>query len=221
MKQQTRDRILDVALQLCQKQSFWSLKIDDIVKHSHISRATFYNYFKSKDDLIFTLFENELERTQQDILSAINEEDDVREKLKNYLRRTIISMIEFALTLNIHIEEIQVLPSIPKKKMDAKMEKDIRIVGDILKRGVDSGDFFIDDLDMTAHLIWVILTEIGRNAILESRGAERIERDIDAFLKVLFFGITGASNERKKQHQYHPQADSRETHLYDHDSGTD
>jgi len=221
MKQQTRDRILDVALQHCQKQSFWSLKIDDIVKHSHISRATFYNYFKSKDDLIFTLFENELERTQQDILSAINEENDVREKLKNYLRRTIISMIEFALTLNIHIEEIQVLPSIPKKKMDAKMEKDIRIVGDILKQGADSGDFFIDDLDMTAHLIWVILTEIGRNAILENRSAERIERDIDAFLKVLFFGITGAFEGQLKQDQYHPQADSGETHLYDHDSGTD
>lgn len=221
MKQKTRDRILDVALQLCQKQSFWALKIDDIVKHGHISRATFYNYFKSKDDLIFTLFENELEKIQHDILSAINTEDDIREKLKIYLRRTIISMIEFALTLNIHIEEIQVLPSIPKKKMDAKKEKDIRIVGDILKQGVDSGVFFIDDLDLTAHMIWVILTEIGRNAIIDNRDTEKVERDIDAFLKVLFYGITGASIEKQKQDHYHPHTVSRQAHLYDHDSGTD
>ncbi|MBN1882869.1 MAG: TetR/AcrR family transcriptional regulator [Deltaproteobacteria bacterium] len=220
MKQETKDRILDVALQLCQKQSFWALKIDDIVRHSHISRATFYNYFKSKDDLIFTLFENELDKIQQDIMSAVNLKDDIRESLKNYLLHSLLSMMEFAQTLNIHLEEIQVLPSIPKKKMDAKKEKDIRIVKDILKRGVDSGDFFIDDLDLTSHMTWIIMTEIGRTAIVENRDAEQVETDINTFLSVLFYGITGASKEQQKRKHYHSQTDSREAHL-SYDSGTD
>jgi len=221
MKQETKDRIIDVVLQLCQKQSIWSIKIDDIVRHSHISRATFYNYFKSKDDLIFTLFENELDNKQQDILSSINKKGDIREKLRNYLLRSTISMMEFAQMLNIHIEEIQFLPSIPKKKMDARQEKNIRIIEDILKRGIDSGDFFINDLDMTANMTWVIMTEIIRGALIENRDTERVEKDIDAFLKVLFYGITGVSDGQQKKNTYHPQNDSREAHIYDYDSGTD
>jgi AcrR family transcriptional regulator len=221
MKEKTRNKILDVALQLCQRQSLWALKIDDIVKHSHLSRATFYNYFKSKDDLIFTLFEHELQKKQKDILASLKNSDDIRENLKSYLRQTIISLIEFAQSLNIHIEEIQVLLSIPKKKMDVKKERDIRIIGDILKQGVNSGDFVIDDLDMTAHLIWIVLIEIGKNAVLENSSAEKVEKDIDQFLKVLFFGITGTSSNHQKQSQYHQHSNSHHTHLYDHDSGTD
>ena len=206
-------------MQLCQKQGFWSMKIDDIVRHSHISRATFYNYFKSKDDLIFTLFESELDKKQQDIMPIVSREGDIREILTSYLRHTIISLIDFAKTLNLHIEEIQVLPSIPKKKMDAKKEKDIRIIRDILKRGIDSGDFLIDDLDMTAHLIWVVITEIGRNTVIENRDTERVEKDIDSFMKVLFHGITGVPNGQQKNNRYHTQTDSREARL--HGSGTE
>ena len=222
MKQQTKEKIIDVVLQLCQKQSVWSIKIDDIVRHSHISRATFYNYFKSKDDLIFTLFENALDKAQQDIISAVNQNDDIKKVLKNYLRQTIFFLIEFAQTLNIHIEEIQFLPSIPKKRMEAKQEKDIGIIRDFIQRGIDSGEFIVNDLDMTAHMIFMIISEIGKIAILENRDTERVEYDIDAFLKLLFYVITGASEGLQKQHHHHhSQTDSRHAHLYDHDSGTD
>jgi hypothetical protein len=136
-------------------------------------------------------------------MSSVNLNDDIRESLKNYLLHSLVSMMEFAQTLNIHLEEIQVLPSIPKKKMDAKKEKDIRIVRDILKRGVDSGDFFIDDLDLTSHITWIVMTEIGRNTIIDNKDPENIEKDIDAFLHVLFYGITGASAERQKRNHYH------------------
>lgn len=204
MKQQTKEKIIDVVLQLCQKQSIWSIKIDDIVRNSHISRATFYNYFKSKDDLIFTLFENEYEKLHYDITSAVDRENDIREKLKRYFMQSLISMIEFAQKLNVHIEEIQVLPSIPKKRLEAKQEKDIRIIRDILKQGTDSGDFFIDDLDMTSHMIWIIMSEIGRSAILENRDIEGVEKDIDSFLQVFFHGITGVSEGQQKRIHHHP-----------------
>jgi hypothetical protein len=128
-------------------------------------------------------------------------------------------MIEFAQTLNIHIEEIEVLPSIPKKKMDAKKEKDLLLIKDILKQGVDSGDFVINDFDMTAHMIWVNMIELGRNALLENTDTEKVETDIYTFLRVLFYGITGTSKEHRKQDHYHPRDDSRNAHLFD--SGTE
>jgi AcrR family transcriptional regulator len=48
----TRDRILKVAGELFYKEGFRAIGIDRVIAEADVAKATFYNHFPSKDDLI-------------------------------------------------------------------------------------------------------------------------------------------------------------------------
>jgi len=72
MKEDTRKKILDVSLQLAEKYGFWSFKVDDILRHAHISRATFYKYFRNREDVLLTLFDARLDAIESDMRQAVD-----------------------------------------------------------------------------------------------------------------------------------------------------
>lgn len=61
-KQLTRERILDVAFTMFSERSFDEISVDDIAEQAMVSRATVYNYFKTKNEIYFGIgvrfFEN-------------------------------------------------------------------------------------------------------------------------------------------------------------------
>lgn len=54
---QRKRQVLDSALQLFIEQGFHNTSIQDILKHSHISKGTFYNYFSSKNECFMAIVE--------------------------------------------------------------------------------------------------------------------------------------------------------------------
>ncbi len=54
--QETRDKILDVAVDLFSKKGFNAVSIRDITREVGIKESSLYNHFKSKDDILDTIF---------------------------------------------------------------------------------------------------------------------------------------------------------------------
>lgn len=52
-KQQTRDRILNSAVELFSRQGFEHVSIDDLMRHAKLTRGAFYAHFSSKSDVYF------------------------------------------------------------------------------------------------------------------------------------------------------------------------
>lgn len=57
MKKNTRDVILDTAIELLWQQSYGSVSVDDICKAANIQKGSFYHYFPSKADVAIAAFE--------------------------------------------------------------------------------------------------------------------------------------------------------------------
>ena len=51
----TRQKILDAAFELLNKNEFDDLNIDDITNHCNVAKGTFYTYFKHKEDVVFEI----------------------------------------------------------------------------------------------------------------------------------------------------------------------
>lgn len=195
MKEDTKRKILDVSLQLAERYGFWSFKVDDILRYTHISRATFYKYFRNREDVLFTLFDAELDRIESTIRTALGGESGSYKKLKVFMTLEIAGMKELFSTLNIRIGEIDIFPAIPRERIEKKNERDVRIISDILSEGKREGSLVFEDLDLTARAVMGINREIGLKAVMENKDTETIEREVGAMLGALFFGI--ASGERK------------------------
>ena len=52
-KEATRERLLQVALDLFVERGFDAVSVDDIAEVAEVSKTTFYRYFDSKEDLLF------------------------------------------------------------------------------------------------------------------------------------------------------------------------
>jgi AcrR family transcriptional regulator len=64
-KLETRNRILDVAVRLFQDQGFDETPIEQVAAEANVSRATVFNYFPSKQDLLRGIAEGEFLRLAQ------------------------------------------------------------------------------------------------------------------------------------------------------------
>jgi AcrR family transcriptional regulator len=61
-KLETRLRILDVAVRLFQDQGFDETPIEQVAAEANVSRATVFNYYPSKQDLLRAIAESELQQ---------------------------------------------------------------------------------------------------------------------------------------------------------------
>jgi AcrR family transcriptional regulator len=64
-KQETRQRILDVAVDLFQTRGFRRTSVDEIAARANVSRGTCFNYFPNKESILREIATRELEQLQQ------------------------------------------------------------------------------------------------------------------------------------------------------------
>lgn len=57
-----RDRILNAAVKVFAKNGFYATRVSEIAKAAGVADGTIYLYFKSKDDVLITIFEDGIQR---------------------------------------------------------------------------------------------------------------------------------------------------------------
>jgi AcrR family transcriptional regulator len=68
-KQQTRQVVMDCALRLFAERGFEGVTIIEIAREANVSEATVFNYFKTKEDLIYS----RMESFEQRLVTAVRE----------------------------------------------------------------------------------------------------------------------------------------------------
>jgi TetR/AcrR family fatty acid metabolism transcriptional regulator len=77
-----RERILDAAVRVFAKKGFYATRVSEVAKAAGVADGTIYLYFKSKDELLVSLFEDRVERLlaflQSDLPRAATASDKLR-----------------------------------------------------------------------------------------------------------------------------------------------
>lgn len=66
-----RERILVAAERIFARHGFFAARVSEIAKEAGVADGTIYLYFKSKDDLLISLFENRMRQVNEDLRKAI------------------------------------------------------------------------------------------------------------------------------------------------------
>lgn len=80
-----RDRILKAAIEVFAKNGFYATRVSEIAKAAGVADGTIYLYFKNKDDVLITIFENGLHQ----LLSILREVAESDETFEKRIRRII------------------------------------------------------------------------------------------------------------------------------------
>jgi AcrR family transcriptional regulator len=85
-KQQTRQRIIDAALELFTERGFDRVPVAEVARLAEVSEATVFNYFPTKEDLVYNGIEA-YEETLLDTVSRRPEGTGVEEAFRDYVLR--------------------------------------------------------------------------------------------------------------------------------------
>src|SRR3954471_8448107 len=66
-----RERILAAAERIFARHGFFAARVSEIAKEAGVADGTIYLYFKSKDDLLISLFESRIKQVTADLRGAI------------------------------------------------------------------------------------------------------------------------------------------------------
>jgi TetR/AcrR family fatty acid metabolism transcriptional regulator len=145
-----RERILRAAVKVFARSGFFAARVSEVAKAAGVADGTIYLYFKSKDELLVSLFEDRVER----LLAFMREELPKQGTAPEKLRRVIelqLGLLEgerdLAEVITIILRQsTKLLKEYAAPKFTAYLDAIARVVAD----GQEAGDF---RRDVSPHLV--------------------------------------------------------------------
>jgi AcrR family transcriptional regulator len=154
-KEARPDEILAAALASFAERGFAATRLEDVAARAGISKGTLYLYFKGKEELFeavvrATLVPN-LERLE--VLTASFKGSSAR--LLERLLLTIAGVVDSRVGAipKLVIAEAGNFPDLARFYLDEVVRRGLRLIGTILRRGIERGEFRPVDVDHTVFCV--------------------------------------------------------------------
>jgi len=185
-KEALREKIFDSASKLIIEYGYEKLSIRKLAKDIEYSPAVIYNYFKNKDDIIKAITLDNYNRIFTKLLDINFESMEAKTALK-------IGLITLAQLLLDHREHFKAtLLSGVKTTEETSNDNDaMKLLVNILNKGVSLGEFAIDNTKFTAFLLTSGIFGMVNIILLNSIYEENMINDtINAYVELLVKGVS-------------------------------
>lgn len=163
-------RIIEAATKVFAKKGFYQSKISEIAKEAKIADGTIYIYFENKDDILISLFEEQMKGVIDNMEVQISGIDDPARKLERFAS-THLDLIEKNQDMAEIIQvELRQSGKFMKEYKNEKFIQYLDIIEDIISEGQERGIFRKDVIPKVAkRAFFGALDEVSRFWVLSSR----------------------------------------------------
>ena len=143
-----RDRILRAAIKIFSQKGFFNSKVSDIAQAAGVADGTIYLYFKNKDDLLISLFEEKMAEVVADVRERVAEEDGALSRLKIFIENHMGLLLREAGLIEVLQVELRQSNKFMKDYVPVKFLEYLDVISEILELGKREGTFR-QDLNVT------------------------------------------------------------------------
>lgn len=163
-------RIIEAATKVFAKKGFYQSKISEIAKEAKVADGTIYIYFENKDDILISLFEEQMKGVIENMEVQISGIDDPARKLERFAS-THLDLIEKNQDMAEIIQvELRQSGKFMKEYKNEKFIQYLNIIEDIISEGQEMGLFKRDVIPRVAkRAFFGALDEVSRFWVLSSR----------------------------------------------------
>ncbi|MFZ5645109.1 MAG: TetR/AcrR family transcriptional regulator [Bacillota bacterium] len=209
-RESRRESIIDATEQLLNEKTFESITIEDIAIRSDFSKASIYQYFKNKEELIIKVFSRILEIKCRLIEEKCLSHTDPVQAMRNYIKLEFEFIRRYPWSPKVaatfpfrdyHTEDLAVLYDQKKK-----------LIAGIIQRGQTEGTFIMSDLDVLTNMI--LSASVGFvNYFSTLMSSDLQSPEIDMFISTIIKGITkggAVKNDESNNTSQHANRATRE-----------
>jgi TetR/AcrR family fatty acid metabolism transcriptional regulator len=184
-----REAILKAATRVFAQRGFFNAQVADVAKAAGVAAGTVYLYFRSKDDLLVSLFE----RTMKDAIAAGREAlagaTDPRERLIRIARLHLERLGRDRDLAVVFQVELRQSTKFMERFSSSYLREYLGIIREAVEAGQTAGLFRADVSATTAaKILFGALDEMATNWML-SRRRYSLEADADAVIDLFLHGV--------------------------------
>jgi AcrR family transcriptional regulator len=156
-----RVEILSAAEKVFAAKGFFTTTMNDIAREAEFGTGTLYKYFKSKEDLYFTLIDEKVEEINRLVKSELSQKTSVVERIEKVLRLQFEFIERNRDFFRIYISERNRFEWTVKddlgKGIHEKMVTYINILAEVMTQGIEEGEFRpLDPMDLAHALVGMV-----------------------------------------------------------------
>jgi TetR/AcrR family fatty acid metabolism transcriptional regulator len=183
-----RDAILRAAIDVFAERGFFSSQVADIARAAGVAAGTVYLYFKSKDDLLVSIFDRSMREGLTLGRAAVADLDDPRERLRRLARGHLARLggdRNLAIVFQVELRQSTKF----MERFSATLLRDyLGLIRDAIADGQRAGIFRTDiKATVAAKIFFGALDEMATNWIL-SRRRYALEADADTVVELFLNG---------------------------------
>ena len=165
-----RDRILRAAVKIFSRKGFFNSKVSEIARAASVADGTIYLYFRNKDDLLISLFEEKMGEVVADVRRRIADGGNSLEKLKIFIENHMDLLERESGLVEVLQVELRQSTKFLKDYTPVKFFEYLEIISDILEEGRKEGIFRPDlNASIARRAIFGALDELSLTYILSRK----------------------------------------------------
>ena len=187
-------QIIKAAVRVFARKGYYNSRVSDIAREAGIAAGTIYLYFKTKDDILVTLFRDKMAEFVAALRRAIAGAPDAASKV-----RRLVALHFFILEANPELAEVvQVELRQGQKFFRGASSQEIgayfALIGSVLEEGVVQGRFRSDlPVKVATKMLFGAMDQMATSWVLGKRGY-RLADTADAVAEIFLQGIAAPTS---------------------------
>jgi AcrR family transcriptional regulator len=176
--EEVKNSIIEAAKRVLQKWGLNKSTMEDIAHEAGKGKSTLYYYYKSKDEIFEAVAKTELNNIIIKAKSATINVSSPKEKLKKYIATMLIEIKKTVSIYPLVKGEIKGNKEFLDRTIKQFNDKEEAIIMEILKQGLNSGEFnFLkeSELNKAANVIVGMFSGLGLYLFFDNDDSEKID----------------------------------------------
>ena len=144
MDKTKRERLLKAAIKVFARDGFYKAKVEDIAREASVATGTTYLYFENKDDLLISIFDEEMTPIIEQVKKEMQDKETGRDKIKAFLVshfKVVESNPDLALLLEVELRQSS---KFLHSYSGTRFKEYLDVVGEAFEEGQRTGEFRAD-----------------------------------------------------------------------------
>jgi TetR/AcrR family fatty acid metabolism transcriptional regulator len=183
-----RDAILRAAIDVFAGRGYFNAQVADVARAAGVAAGTVYLYFRSKDDLLISIFERGMRDALAEARAVVADRDDPRERLRRFARLHLARLGRDRNLAVVFQVELRQSTKFMERFSSTLLRDYLGLIRSAIADG-QRGGIFRTDIKPTvaAKALFGALDEMATNWIL-SRRRYSLEADADAVVDLFLDG---------------------------------
>lgn len=165
-----RRRILDAAVKVFAEKGFFQARVSDIARKAGVADGTIYLYFKNKDDLLISIFEEKMKEINVKFREALASETDPLERFRKLIAMHLAGFQAYPELAAVLQVELRQSSRFMREYKKVELKKYLDLMGDVVQEGQARGVFRKDvPLGLVKRFIFGTLDEVVSTWVMAGR----------------------------------------------------